>query len=108
MIEVVGEPYNGTTYSLTCTATVDSSVGTNISISSRWSYLEDMTSSDTITSTTEQQGLWQQTNLTFNPLRSKDGRNYTCTVDIDPTATNFVLGNSGSEEASIFIKSELQ
>ena len=82
---------------------------TAISISSRWSYSGDMTSSDIITNTTERRGLRQQTNLTFNPLRSQDGRRYTCTVDVDPTNTTaFVLGSSGSEDTSISVQSELQ
>ena len=103
----VGEPYNGTTYSLTCTVTVDSSVDTGISISSQWSYSGDMTSSDIITNTTERQGLQQQTNLTFNPLRSQDDRTYACTVDIDSaTLTAYVLGNSASEDVSISVKSK--
>ena len=112
ILGAVGEPYNGTTHSLTCTVTVDNSVDTNISISSWWNYSRDMTSSDIITNTTERRGLRQHTNLTFNPLRSQDGRrytNYTCTVDIDLTnATAFVLGNSGSENTSISVQSELQ
>ncbi len=106
-IGTVGKPYNGTTYSLTCTVTVDSSVDTDISTSSQWSYSGDVTSSDTITSTTEKQGLLQHTNLTFNPLHSLDGKSYTCTVDIEPTTT-FVLRNSMSEDTLIYVKSEFK
>lgn len=109
IIGLVGESYNGTTYSVTCTITLDSSVDTDLSISSQWSYTGDMTSYDTITTTTEQQGLLQQTNLTFRPLRTQDAKRYTCTVDIEqanPTA--YVLRNNVSGDIFIIVKSELQ
>ena len=104
VIEEVGMPFNGSEYILSCNVTVDDSVNTDINISSLW-YPQDMN----VTSvTTEFLGnLEQQHNLTFQPLRSQDGGNYTCTTAISPAENQmFVISATGNVSETVVVKGE--
>ena len=73
-------PFIGSEYILFYTVSVDSSVDTDIFISSQWRDSTGMlVSAPTITSTTERLGdlqQWIRSNLTFRPLRSEDNGTY--------------------------------
>ena len=103
----VGKPYNGTTHTLTCTATVDASVDTNITISSQWiaTSVNNLSFVPTISSSAGQRRA-HQTHLTFGPLRSEDEQQYTCSVEVS-SSSPFVLGSTGGGNASIAVLSEL-
>ena len=104
----VGKPYNGTTHTLTCTATVDASVDTNITIPSQWtaSSVNNLSSIPTISSSSAGQRRAHQTNLTFRPLRSEDEQQYTCSVEVS-SSSSFVLGSTGGGNGSVAVLSEL-
>ena len=104
VIEEVGMPFNGSEYILSCNVTVDHSVDTDINISSLWQP-QDMN----VTSvTTESLGkLEQQHILTFRPLRSQDGVEYTCTTTISPTEKQeFVISATEDESETVVVKGE--
>ena len=103
-------PFNGSEYVLSCTVSVNSSVDTDISISSQWVDSNGMSvSAPTITSNTEGLGsLQQRTNLTFRPLRSEDDGIYTCNAVITPEqTTDFIVEATATETYSVTVKSKL-
>ena len=103
-------PFNGSEYVLSCTVSVNSSVDTDISITSQWVDSTGMSvSAPNVTSNTEGLGsLQQHTNLTFRPLRSEDDGNYTCSATVTPEQmADFIVEATATETYSVTVKSKL-
>ena len=83
-------PYNGTVFTLHGVAQLDSSVDTNVTVTSIWSDSDGAQVTTSITSPP------YTTSLEFRPLASGSSKEYSLNVTIRPTGDSFVVGNSTS------------
>ena len=109
MIEEAAVPFNGTEFNLTCTVTVDKSVGTEVNISMQWLLPSDKENTGTISNVPERVSQLEQLHyLTFRPLRSEDSGVYRCNAIVRPTNGDFVKQSTASNYSLLVVRSKFR
>ena len=107
VIERVGDPFNGSVFTLSCIVTVSQSVDTNISISTQWGLPVADKQPETISNASKRVAeLVGHHNLTFNPLRSQDSGQYECNATISPGHGDTVAQNTAVKHYHLTVQSE--
>ena len=93
-----GSVYQGTELFITCTATVDSAVDTEVNVNISWASNPEgiMDGSFLTFSGISGSGLEYNSTVTISPVNTTDSANYTCTASITPPDTDYIIPSSAT------------
>ena len=103
-----GTTYQGTTLTLTCTATMDTAVNTEFDVSITWSSTNTAALSGQFTTASGRMGSGHQFThtVTFSPVNTTDSGGYTCKATATPTDSDLAIIPSSVGVASTTITVE--